>query len=675
MEIADFARHILFDAPMAAKLFQPTEFTDLAPGAGIVVPAAPARETALVLPARGAAVKTRFPTPRQLEEDVHRATVLHFFANHELLALELMALALLRFPEAPAKFRRGLVGTMLEEQKHLRLYCQRMGELGLDFGAVPVNGYFWEATAGMASPLEFVTQMSLTLEQANLDFSWHFLQVFRDLGDEPTAAIMEVVYQEEIGHVGHGVAWFNRWRPEGESDWEAYRRLLPLPLTPARAKGIGYCREPRRAAGLSEAFVTELAVYRHSKGRPPALYWFNPAFEDEVANGRASYVPAQPLAQLTADLSSLLMFVAHEDDVLLVPQRPTTAWLDGMQALGMTVPQFAVGVDEVAGRYFERLAPWGRSPAALAQAERLAVRVRQELVAVPDAAIFSKAWAKELLQRALPEYDLGGGVYRSVETAIAAALDCQSRGQVVLKAALGSSGRNMIRLRPGEDFNDRYRGWVRNVIAAQGAVIVEPWRHKVADFSMQLNVGTGERTYAGLTRFLTDGRGQYTGHVLGRKLAGLKTEIVRAYHEDDYAGRLEKTVKIVEQALLAAGYIGPAGIDALVYEDGGRYHLYALVEVNVRLTMGRVALGLDRHVAAPVAALWLHLSRKQVAALGYQTFPDFVAAMQRAYPLERRQGLLVSGAVATVDPGCAQVMLPMLFAGDAAVQAFTSTAE
>ena len=62
----------------------------------------------------------RLPFPRSFAAEHSRAQALHFFANHELLAIELMALCLLKFPNAPIPFQKGLVHTITEEQEHLR---------------------------------------------------------------------------------------------------------------------------------------------------------------------------------------------------------------------------------------------------------------------------------------------------------------------------------------------------------------------------------------------------------------------------------------------------------------------------------------------------------------------------------------------------------------------------
>ena len=58
-------------------------------------------------------------------------------------------------------------------------------------GELPVSGYFWRSVASMESPLDYVSRLSLTFEQANLDFCRHFAQGFKTVGDEATAALLD----------------------------------------------------------------------------------------------------------------------------------------------------------------------------------------------------------------------------------------------------------------------------------------------------------------------------------------------------------------------------------------------------------------------------------------------------------------------------------------------------
>ena len=141
MEIREFAHQVLFSSELQTKLARPLRLTDDEPGRPLGAVDTPARPSGLALTApRGRRV--RFPTRSQLDTPHMRGRALHFFANHELLALELMALALLRFPEAPQKFRRTLVATMRDEQKHMRLYLSRMADLGVELGEIPMNSFF-----------------------------------------------------------------------------------------------------------------------------------------------------------------------------------------------------------------------------------------------------------------------------------------------------------------------------------------------------------------------------------------------------------------------------------------------------------------------------------------------------------------------------------------------------
>jgi uncharacterized ferritin-like protein (DUF455 family) len=125
MELRDFAEQVLFATTLDEKLQSPAGVTDEHPGSPLLTPQAPGRPAGLCFKSQGSG-KADFPGVHRLEREQERGRLLHFFANHELLATELMALALLRFPDAPAAFRRGVWQTLKDEQLHTRLYVQRM---------------------------------------------------------------------------------------------------------------------------------------------------------------------------------------------------------------------------------------------------------------------------------------------------------------------------------------------------------------------------------------------------------------------------------------------------------------------------------------------------------------------------------------------------------------------
>ncbi len=338
MELRDFAEQILFAPTLEAKLRAPEAITDERPGPPIVAPATPGRPTRLRFKPPGSR-KADFPGTHRLEEESERGRLLHFFANHELLATELMALALLRFPEAPAAFRRGVLRTLQDEQEHTRLYLDRMKSCGIEFGQLPVSGYFWRAISGMANPMDFVAGLSLTFEQANLDFARHFARAFTAVGDAESARLLDRIHRDEIAHVASGLKWFRRWKNPGQSDWEAFCQQLKFPLSPQRAKGPALDVEGRRAAGLEANFIDALNVFSRSKGRTPSVFVFNPLAEGHIAQGR-SFTPAKHQTQLARDLANLPQYLCQQDDLVLVERRPSVQFLSAIKQAGFPLPEF-----------------------------------------------------------------------------------------------------------------------------------------------------------------------------------------------------------------------------------------------------------------------------------------------------------------------------------------------
>jgi uncharacterized ferritin-like protein (DUF455 family) len=205
----------------------------------------------------------KFPKAPNLNDAQKKAIALHSFANHELLAIEMMAAAVLIYPhftEEDIRFKRGIVSALKDEQKHLKLYIGRLNELGYEFGDFPLNDFFWRQMAKLKTPAQYTAVMSLTFEAANLDFAQYYAKIFRDFGDHRTADILDIVLEDEISHVAFGSHWMKRWR-EDQDLWNYYLTSLPYPLTPARSKGIGFDPSVHERAMNDAEFTQRLDLY------------------------------------------------------------------------------------------------------------------------------------------------------------------------------------------------------------------------------------------------------------------------------------------------------------------------------------------------------------------------------------------------------------------------------
>jgi len=338
MELREFAERVLLGTTLAEKLAAPGAVTDEHPGPALVTPTAPGRPAKLEFKPH-AAGKSEFPGLHRLEEVAERGKLLHFFGNHELLATELMALVLLKFPDAPAAFRKGVFQTLQDEQEHTRLYIERMKSCGLEFGDLPVSGYFWRCVAPMEHPIDYVAGLCLTFEQANLDFAGHYGSRLATVGDAESAKLLEKIQRDEIGHVAYGLKWFRRWKNPAESDWDAFCRTLKFPLSPQRAKGLALNIAGRRAAGLDPEFIAQLNVYSQSKGRTPGVFVFNAFAEGRLAGGKA-FNPTKHQAQLARDLENLPQYLCRQDDLVLTGRKPSVEFLSGIKQAGFPLPEF-----------------------------------------------------------------------------------------------------------------------------------------------------------------------------------------------------------------------------------------------------------------------------------------------------------------------------------------------
>ncbi len=278
-----FCRRILERGDLDSKLTPPLD------AAGRLLPVdPPGPKLELDGPARDPGLRMRggrekLPRPGELSDAASRRLCLARFAHHELMAVEYFAWALLRWPELPVPLRRGLLAALADEQRHCRLYLDRLAALGGRFDGDDHSDYFWRhapaIAASPAGPAAFLAAMGLTLEQANLDFTLTYRDGFATAGDSESAAICQRVHDEEIAHVALANHWIVRLAeipdatPATESasgsapDLDRYLASVPFPLGASRAKGRRFEAKPRARAGLSAAFIEHVRCARSPQER------------------------------------------------------------------------------------------------------------------------------------------------------------------------------------------------------------------------------------------------------------------------------------------------------------------------------------------------------------------------------------------------------------------------
>ncbi len=192
-----------------------------------------------------------------------RIALLHALAHIELNAIDLAWDIIARFAvseDLPRDFYDDWVGVAAEEAKHFTLLSDRLRAFGSGYGDLPAHGGLWEAAAATAQDLAGrLAVVPLVLEARGLDVTPAMIVKLRAAGDNPSADILEIIHDDEIGHVAVGQRWFTYCcERTGETPAVAFHALVRRYF-----KGnlkAPFNRASRDRAGLPEAFYEPLAT-------------------------------------------------------------------------------------------------------------------------------------------------------------------------------------------------------------------------------------------------------------------------------------------------------------------------------------------------------------------------------------------------------------------------------
>ena len=133
------------------------------------------------------------------------------------------------------------------------------------------------------------------------------------------------------------------------------------------------------------------------------------------------------------------------------------------------------------------------------------------------------------------------------------------------------------------------------IIHRQGSVMAERGYDKVCESGALFHSCDGRVRFMGLSMFVTEPRGAYTGNIVARQ---------SYFHDRIGALGLENTLIDTVNALegvltdiIAPHYNGPLGIDMMAYRDNeGEIKLHPCIELNLRMTMGIAAMAVAHHL-------------------------------------------------------------------------------
>lgn len=199
---------------------------------------------------------------RSLHSLKGRVALLHAIAHIELNAIDLALDIVARFAgeHIPNSFFDGWMQVAFEEAKHFRMVRDRLRDLGAEYGDLPAHDGLWQAAHDTRNSLTArLAVVPLILEARGLDVTPALQAKMREAGDMESAAVLDVIYEDEKGHVAVGAKWFRFLCAREKKDpAETFQALV-------RANFRGPLKAPfndiaRAEAGLTPSFYRSMTA-------------------------------------------------------------------------------------------------------------------------------------------------------------------------------------------------------------------------------------------------------------------------------------------------------------------------------------------------------------------------------------------------------------------------------
>ncbi len=161
-------------------------------------------------PDRPELVHPRKVPKRSFNSPQGRVRFAHAVAHIEFNAINLALDAVYRFRNMPDDYYTDWLRVASEESSHFLMLNSYLEENGSYYGEFSAHNGLWEMA--LKTDTDVLVRMALVprvLEARGLDVTPGMIVKLKAVAANELAAILEVIHQEEIGHVLIGTRWFN----------------------------------------------------------------------------------------------------------------------------------------------------------------------------------------------------------------------------------------------------------------------------------------------------------------------------------------------------------------------------------------------------------------------------------------------------------------------------------
>lgn len=323
-----------------------------------------------------------------------------------------------------------------------------------------------------------------------------------------------------------------------------------------------------------------------------SLYLFNPDNDIALARDVDNFTAPAAARDIRHAGSTLPMWYGTPGD-RIIARGVSARWYDSVEKL------FSTGIDVIGDSSPDTFmpSPWGWSKAS----RRDFIRLGMAPAILPDDNTLDRL---RMLSHRRTAISVVSCLEEKLPFAIAApAAEARDEKQiadffdrnnaVIAKEPWSCSGRGIMDSRNVSPRRMAER--MSSIIRNQGSVMLEHAYDKTCDFAVLINCSEGHAVFEGLSLFDTGANGDYHGNILDSN-DRLADRI--AAHCD--RGRLDILVDALVGVIgqeIAPRYDGPVGVDMITISGNGQPE-FALVEINLRMTMGFVARRFyDLHMA------------------------------------------------------------------------------